>query len=231
MTQYISVDKFNILHKKLKDNLSGLSDKVAKVEKDNGEGNTNIKTSVESNTKAIEILNGDSTVEGSVKKAIKDVIGTAPEALDTLGEIATQLQNDENAASALTNEIATKANTADVYSKTESDAKYQLKGNYLTEHQSLDDYAKKTDISTDFYNKTEVDAKIANVSGTNVPRLVIFDTDWMDDVDDAVALRVLLYAEKCGMIDLYGCCIDAVNSTSSQSLSLYLRILLLQWIH
>ena len=34
------------------------------------------------------------------------------------------------------------ANT-NVYTKTESDNKYQNKGNYLTEHQSLDDYATK----------------------------------------------------------------------------------------
>lgn len=114
---------------------------------------------INANTAAINVLNGDSTVEGSVKKAIKDLIGTAPEALDTLGEIATQLQNNESAASALTNEIAAKANTTDVYSKTESDEKYQPKGNYLTEHQDLSSYAKLNDLSS--YAKTnEVGIKV-----------------------------------------------------------------------
>lgn len=232
MTQYVS----KIYLKRLMDNIQRKSD------------NTAVKTSVEANTKAIETLNGDSTVEGSVKKAIKDVVGAAPEALDTLEEIAAQLNNDESATTALTgtitkeierakkaeetnstniatiasnistntaainnlqenkldkadytpyddkevkesiasnstaisnetsrakaaeqantdkinaltNEIAAKANTTDVYSKTESDEKYQPKGNYLTEHQDLSSYAKLNDLSS--YAKTnEVGVKV-----------------------------------------------------------------------
>jgi inosine-uridine nucleoside N-ribohydrolase len=37
---------------------------------------------------------------------------------------------------------------------------------------------------------------------TNLPRPVIFDTDWAYDTDDIVAARVLLWAERCGMIDI-----------------------------
>lgn len=44
-----------------------------------------------------------------VKTAIDNLINSAPGALDTLGEIATQLATDESAVSALTSTVATKA--------------------------------------------------------------------------------------------------------------------------
>lgn len=52
-------------------------------------------------------------------------------------------------------EVAAKANAADVYTKTESDSKYQPKGNYLTEHQ---DISGKANVG-DSYTKVESDAK------------------------------------------------------------------------
>lgn len=85
---------------------------------------------------------------------IKHVVGTAPEALDTLGEIATALTENkdkigtivteistkadkgtvENAlmGKATKEELATKADKTAVYSKTESDERYQSKGSYLS---------------------------------------------------------------------------------------------------
>lgn len=49
----------------------------------------------------VDIIDGASTVEGSFRKTIADVIGNAPEALDTLAEIAVALNNDTNAVTAL----------------------------------------------------------------------------------------------------------------------------------
>lgn len=46
--------------------------------------------------------------KNDVSDAIEDLIGTAPEALDTLGEIAEALSNGETVESALTNQIAAK---------------------------------------------------------------------------------------------------------------------------
>lgn len=74
--------------------------------------------------------------------------------------------------------------TEGLLSKTQADSLYQVKGNYLTEHQSLAEYAKKTDIPSlngyatetwvtnqgyltqhqslaAYYNKTEVDNKLS----------------------------------------------------------------------
>lgn len=55
---------------------------------------------------------------------IQQVVGTAPAALDTLGEIATQLANDESATAALVSAIALKADTSSL-------AKVATSGSYL----------------------------------------------------------------------------------------------------
>ena len=72
---------------------------------------------------------------------IKHVVGTAPEALDTLGEIATALTENKDKIGTIITEISTKADRgtvenalmgkaqkADVYTKEESDNRYQRKG-------------------------------------------------------------------------------------------------------
>ena len=109
-----------------------------------------------------------------VTDAISDVVGAAPETLDTLEEIAAALEDNATLAD-ITEAIETKANAADVYTKTEIDEagfltehqdlstyatkeevsaviiniedNYQPKGDYLTEHQSLEDYATKAEIA------------------------------------------------------------------------------------
>lgn len=76
---------------------------------------------------------------------IQHVVGTAPEALDTLGEIATALTENKDKIGTIINEISTKADKGtvenalmgkaekvDVYTKNESDGKYQAKGDYVT---------------------------------------------------------------------------------------------------
>ena len=73
----------------------------------------------------------DYATKDFVTEKIEEVVGAAPEALDTLKEIADKLAEDDNAAAALTEQIASKANANDVYTKTEADAKF------LTEHQDI----------------------------------------------------------------------------------------------
>lgn len=122
----------------------------------------------------LAIVNGDSNTEGSFRKAIADVVAAAPEDLDTLKEIADKLAGNDDLhtalnqaitekadASALLNEV-TRATGAESGLQAAIDTK-QPKGNYLTEHQSLEEYAKKTDIpqvdTSDFVSKTATDAQ------------------------------------------------------------------------
>lgn len=63
---------------------------------------------IAANKSAINILNGDKDTEGSVKKAVADLVNGAPEAYDTLKEIADYIADDKNAAAAITKELASK---------------------------------------------------------------------------------------------------------------------------
>ena len=153
----------------------------------------------------VNIINGDSNTKGSFRKTIKDLIGGAPEAYDTLKEIADKLKNNDDLYTAISNTIATKATTvalneeitrakaaeasitSDVNAKLSKkanstalndyvlttvlneqvntlnaaiDAK-QPKGNYLTEHQSLEEYAKKSEIAEQIAAKADVTALTA----------------------------------------------------------------------
>lgn len=57
----------------------------------------------------VDVINGASTVEGSFRKAIADLIGGAPEALDTLKEISDKLAADDDLHNTIEAAIALKA--------------------------------------------------------------------------------------------------------------------------
>lgn len=132
---------------------------------------------------------------------IQHVVGTAPEALDTLGEIATALTENKDKIGTIVNEISTKADKGtvenalmgkaekadvytkvDVYTKSESDGKYQLKGNYaeLDDFNNLVDgwgfeFDKKAD-KDNVYTKTESDGKY-QAKGAYLTNADVFDTN------------------------------------------------------
>lgn len=61
----------------------------------------------------IKVIDGDSNTEGSFRKAIADVVGAAPEAYDTLKEIADKLKENDDLHDVIQSAIAEKAsNTA-----------------------------------------------------------------------------------------------------------------------
>lgn len=148
----------------------------------------------------LAIVNGDSNTEGSFRKAIADVVAAAPEDLDTLKEIADKLAGNDDLhtalnqaitekadASALLNEV-TRATGVENNLKTAIDDK-QPKGNYLTEHQSLEEYAKKTDIpeidTSDFVSKTAIDAQSLKSNLSVSGRLDVVDNS-TDDYRTAI---------------------------------------------
>lgn len=80
-----------------------------------------------------------------VDARIQEVVAAAPEALDTLKELANALGNDPDFAGTVTTELAKKANSIDVYTKEEADAKF------ITEHQSLEGLATETWVESKGY--------------------------------------------------------------------------------
>ena len=80
--------------------------------KDNLNAEVTRATAKENEIKAeIDVINGDYTTEGSFRKAIADVVGAAPEAYDTLKEIADKLSQNDDLHTAINEAIATKATT------------------------------------------------------------------------------------------------------------------------
>lgn len=78
--------------------------------KDNLNAEVTRATAKENEIKAeVDVINGDSTTEGSFRKAIADVVGAAPEAYDTLKEIADKLNSNDDLHTAINDAIATKA--------------------------------------------------------------------------------------------------------------------------
>lgn len=75
---------------------------------------TAIKALIQSNTDAIAILNGDASTTGSViaianaqaKAEVAAIVGAAPEAMDTLEEVANWIANDQTGAAAMAADIA-----------------------------------------------------------------------------------------------------------------------------
>lgn len=57
----------------------------------------------------------------AISTKIAEIIDSAPEALNTLNELAAALDNDPNFAATISTQIGTKANSSDVYTTTQTD--------------------------------------------------------------------------------------------------------------
>lgn len=145
-----------------------------------------VSDKVTSNTNNIGTLNTTLTnsyytksqTDTQIANKIQEVVGTAPEALDTLGEIADALSSNDDAISAINGVLEGKANSSDVYTKNEVDNSVNTLTNNLNglaaDYESLNTevtenttnisnlIAKKAD-KVDVYTKIEVDNAIQDV--------------------------------------------------------------------
>lgn len=106
----------------IQEQLSALENKVTEEASAREEGDAKLSEKIESEASQVDAR-------------IQEVVAAAPEALDTLKELADALGNDPDFAGTVTTELAKKANSIDVYIKEEADAKF------ITEHQSLEGLA------------------------------------------------------------------------------------------
>ena len=120
---YVIIDTYNAYKDEIDEAIEGLTTALS------SKANANdVYTKEEVNNLLSEIdvtsqLN-DYATKTYVNEAIAEVVGTAPEQLDTLKEIADKLSDDADAVAALTNSIAEKANANNVYTKNEADEKF-----------------------------------------------------------------------------------------------------------
>lgn len=101
----------------------------------------------------VATLDGDETVEGSVRKRVKDaverLVGAAPDTLDTLQKIAEEMQNPEsNAAKTVLDQVsgkADKATTLGGYGITDAYTKAEVDG---LNAEAAEKYAPKSSVPT-----------------------------------------------------------------------------------
>lgn len=99
--------------------------------------------------KLVELAGNLKTAKDYTDEKLAALVNGAPEAYDTLMEIATKLGDNDDTVAAMLETIGTKANATDVYTKEELDAIIEeVEGNIA---------------ALDYYTKAETDAKVAAV--------------------------------------------------------------------
>lgn len=94
--------------------VEGLQTAVAALQDAVGNESSGLVKQVAENKAAIDTLNGDKTVSGSVAYQIAQIVSDAPEAYDTLKEIATWITNHAGDAATMNANIAQNASDIDV---------------------------------------------------------------------------------------------------------------------
>lgn len=102
----------------------------------------------------------DRATVGYVDKRVADLVNSAPETLDTLGEIAKAIQENESVVEALNSAIGNKADKSEVPTKT---SQLENDSNFIT----LEDVPEQDVDLSDYYTKEEVDAKFGS-AGENL---------------------------------------------------------------
>ena len=92
--------------------VEGLSTAIESLKTTVGDDKSGLVKQVADNKAAIDTLNGDKTVSGSVAYQIAQIVSDAPEAYDTLKEIATWITNHAGDAATMNSNIA--QNTSDI---------------------------------------------------------------------------------------------------------------------
>lgn len=108
----------------------------------------------------LNVINGDESTIGSIKNAIKNVIGDAVESLDTLQEIATTLQNNPNIITEINNRLDN-LNLTDIVNIT---LNYPLQtGDVLAYNEDTNRFESKKQSNGNFLKLVENDGDVNNV--------------------------------------------------------------------
>ncbi len=128
----------------------------------------------------------DYATKQDVDNRVKEVIGTAPEALDTLGEIADKLSNNDDVVSAIVNALSEKANTADVYTKSDVDTKVATINSNITaetNRATTKETELNTAITSEVARATAAENKVATDLTTEVSRAKDAEKALSDKID------------------------------------------------
>ncbi len=157
----------------------------------------------------INIINGSSETEGSFRKAIADLIGGAPESLDTLKEIADKLASDDDLHKTINEAIAKKAEKAttlsgygitNAYTMTEVDA--------LADEKLAKDAQAVDSDKIDGVHLSEIFTGMSNDTKDNAVKMVI---------GGVTKALVVAYASKASQADNATNASNAANATNADN--------------
>lgn len=114
-----------------------------------------VNLEISKNKPDLSVYDKSDVVDLKIKTAVSNLVDAAPDELNTLKELASAVSENGNLLEGLNTTVGNKANKNEVYTKSEIDNK-----GYLTQHQSLTEYAKTSEVNSklnNYYTKTEVD--------------------------------------------------------------------------
>lgn len=130
-----------------------------------------------------------------VENKLQETLREYPETLETVRRLSAALDND-SITRELFETLSTKANSSDVYSKTESDLRY------IRDHQDISGKANINDVySKDrTYSKEEVNLKIGNIGDLSVKQYI---TQYIDSLNlSPEVLEALLQLSNNNILDI-----------------------------
>lgn len=143
---------------------------------------------------------------------IEGIIGTAPSALDTLGEIADKLGEDSDAIKALNGVLVDKANKSDVYSKTEADAKHTALSNELATANT----AITNEVSRATAAETAITSKV-DALGTKVDSVKAVSDKAAADLADEITRAKAAEADLSNELSTLDTKVDGVKATAEKN--------------
>lgn len=143
---------------------------------------------------------------------IEGIIGTAPSALDTLGEIADKLGEDGDAIKAINDVLTGKANAKDVYTKTEADAKHTEISNALA--------TANTAITNEVTRAKEAETAITSkvdALGTKVDGVKAVSDKAAADLADEITRAKAAEADLSNEVSTLDTKVDGVKATAEKN--------------
>lgn len=182
--------KEDILNTLIENETSARSSKDTELENSIAEEKTRAQNKEKEISDLLTIVNGDSSTEGSFRKAIADVIAAAPEDLDTLKEIADKLAGNDDLHTALNHAITEKADASalanEVTRATAAEATLQ---------NSFDQFVSKTATKEQFGvikvgDGLNVNAGVISIAPDYLVDMMSYGVEWDVTVADPTCTRI-----------------------------------------
>lgn len=153
---------------------------------------------VEANKDAIEVLNGEG--EGSIAKAVDDavkaLVDNAPEALDTLKELADWVANDTTASAKLIDRVISNEEAIEALQKEDEDLKEYIDKQDLSVYDSIQSIAKLSIVSLFPNEQGEDESASEAIAALGEGEALKLDAD--QTIDENIVITKACYIDANG---------------------------------